>query len=506
MRLSPFEMPLGASRNIISGLNPTRGGKGVGKMPKADPGSKRESSLALRKRSIWELADKKARKQIEDISADYMSFISKAKTERMATREIVSMLQKAGFKDLGNIDGYVPGAKVYLVNRDKNVAAAVLGRERLSSGANLIAAHGDAPRLDLKQNPLYEDADTKLVLFKTHYYGGIKKYQWVNIPLAIHGTVVLGDGKAVEVHIGESPDDPVFTICDLLPHLYKKKQADRKLSEGITGEELNLLLASLPFKDEKSKKKVKLWVLDHLNRTYGMVEEDFVSSELEVVPAGSAREVGFDRSMIGAYGQDDRICAYSAIRALIDIKSPKRTAIALVIDKEEIGSDGPTSIRSRFLEEFYSRLLELDGKDQPDRMLRESLSSSRAISSDVNGAVNPTFKDVHELQNAARIGWGICLTKYTGSGGKFASNDASAEFVGMVRKVLNENGIPWQTGELGKVDEGGGGTIAKFLAEHNMDVVDAGPALISMHSPFEISSKADLWASFRAYKAFFSMP
>jgi len=466
---------------------------------------KREAELSIQKRSIWDTADPSRKKEIESISKDYREFISSVKTERMATDELVAILDKAGFKPLDRVKKWRAGTRVYLTNRGKNVAAAVLGKDPITDGANLVAAHSDSPRLDLKQNPLYEDVDTKLALFKTHYYGGIKKYQWVNIPLSIHGKVILGNGKEVDIHIGEDPDDPVFTICDLLPHLYRKKQAERKLPEGITGEELNVLLASLPFEEKKSKKKVKLWVLDYLNRTYGMVEEDFVSAELEVVPAGPAREIGFDRSMIGGYGQDDRICAYTCIRALSGIRSPSRTAMALIIDKEEIGSDGATSIKSRFLEDFYSKLLELRDPDYPDRMLRESLSGTKAISSDVNGAVNPSFKDVHELQNAARMGFGICITKYTGSGGKYSSNDASAEFMGLIRRVMNQGGVPWQTGELGKVDQGGGGTIAKFLAEHNMDVVDAGPALISMHSPMEISSKADVWSSYKAYIAFFEM-
>jgi len=463
-----------------------------------------KDELSMKRRPVWEIATEGQKEEIGSISAEYMDFISVSKTERMATDSLVLMLQKAGFKPIDKVKTWRAGTKVYMVNRSKNVAAAILGKIPLEKGANLVAAHSDAPRLDLKQNPLYEDAETKLALLKTHYYGGIKKYQWVNIPLAIHGRVVLRDGKEIDLHIGEDEDDPVFTICDLLPHLYKKKQADRKLSEGITGEELNVLLASIPASEKDPKKRVKLWVLDHLNRTYGMIEEDFVSSEIEVVPAGRAREVGIDRSMIGAYGQDDRICAFTTMRALMDVKAPKRTAIGLSIDKEEVGSDGPTSIKSRFLEEFYSKLLELKDKDYPDRVIREALSNTMAISSDVNGAVNPSFKDVHELQNAARLGYGICVTKYTGSGGKFGANDASAEFMGLIRRILNGANVPWQTGELGKVDEGGGGTIAKFLAEHNMDVVDAGPALISMHSPFEISSKADVWSAYRAYFEFFS--
>jgi aspartyl aminopeptidase len=464
-----------------------------------------EDKLTLKRKSICEQAKAPQKKEILSISKDYMEFIGKAKTERMVTDILVDHLKKNGFKHIDEVKRWRAGTKVYMINRGKNVAAAVLGKEPIENGANLVASHSDSPRLDLKQNPLYEDAETKLALFKTHYYGGIKKYQWVNIPLAIHGKVILSSGKSLDIHIGEDPKDPVFTITDLLPHLYRKRQADKKLQEGITGEELNILLASQPHGDEKSKKKVKLWVLDHLHKEYGMVEEDFVSAEFEVVPAGPAREVGFDRSMIGAYGQDDRICAYTSVRALTDIKNPKRTSIVLVVDKEEIGSDGPTSIKSRFVEEMFARLIELKDPNYPDRILRRALSNTKAISSDVNGAVNPIYKDVHELQNAAKLGWGICLTKFTGSGGKYSSNDASAEFMGLVRKVLNDNKVPWQTGELGKVDEGGGGTVAKFLAELNMDVVDAGPALISMHSPMEISSKADIWSTYNAYKAFYQM-
>jgi aspartyl aminopeptidase len=466
---------------------------------------KAKKELTLKRSSIWEQVKAPQKKEIISISGDYMDFIGKAKTERIVTDMMVDLLKKNGFKPMDEVKKWRAGTKVFMINRGKNVAAAVLGKESLENGANLIASHSDSPRLDLKQNPLYEDGETRLALFKTHYYGGIKKYQWVNIPLAIHGKVILSNGKSKDIHIGEDPSDPVFTICDLLPHLYRKKQGERKLPEGITGEELNVLLASQPHGKEKVKKKVKLWVLEYLNKTYGMVEEDFVSAEFEVVPAGPAREVGFDRSMIGAYGQDDRICAYTSIRALTDMKNPRRTSIALVVDKEEIGSDGPTSIKSRFVEEIFARLLELKDPDYPDRMLRRALSNTKAISSDVNGAVNPIYKDVHELQNAAKLGWGICITKYTGSGGKYSSNDASAEFMGIVRKVLNDAKVPWQTGELGKVDEGGGGTVAKFLAELNMDVVDAGPALISMHSPMEISSKADVWSTYKAYIAFYEM-
>ncbi|MDG6224581.1 MAG: aminopeptidase [Candidatus Thermoplasmatota archaeon] len=463
----------------------------------------RKDDLSYRRRPVMETASADEKRSIEEICREYMAFISRAKTERMVVDEIVALLGSNGFKNIDTVKKWRAGTKLYMTNRGKNVVAAVLGKRHPVEGANLVAAHGDAPRLDLKQKPLYEDGETRLALFKTHYYGGIKKYQWVNIPLSLHGKVVLSDGREIDLHIGEDPSDPVFTICDLLPHLYRKKQAERKLSEGITGEELNVLLASMPADEKDPKKKVKTWVLEHLNKEYGMIEEDFVSSELEIVPAGPAREIGLDRSMIGAYGQDDRICAYTCMRALLEVKGNERTAIGFVMDKEEIGSDGPTSIKSRFLEDFYSRLMDLRDPDHPDSALRRSLSNTLAISSDVNGAVNPSFKDVHELQNAARMGYGICVTKYTGSGGKVASNDASAEFMGVIRRILNNGKVPWQVGELGKVDEGGGGTVAKFLAEHNMDVVDAGPALISMHSPMEISSKGDVWATYRAYKEFF---
>ena len=465
----------------------------------------REKELTLDRKPIMDTIDERGKKEMGEFSEGYIDFISRAKTERMSVDIILNMLEENGFKPLDRVRKWRVGTRVYSVNRGKNIAVAVLGSEPLDKGSNLVASHVDSPRLDLKQNPLYEDLDTKLALLKTHYYGGIKKYQWVNIPLAIHGKIILANGEEKDIHIGEKEDDPVFTICDLLPHLYKKKQATRKLSEGITGEELKVLVASQPYGDKKVKKKVKLWVLDYLNEEFGMIEEDFVSAEIELVPAGSARELGFDRSMIAGYGQDDRICVYTSIKAIMDIKKPSKTAIALVIDKEEIGSDGPTSIKSRFLEGFYSDLMELKEKDYPDRKLMRALSKTRALSSDVNGAVNPTFKDVHELQNAARLGFGICLTKYTGSGGKYSSNDASAEFMGLVRRTMNNSKVPWQTGELGKVDQGGGGTIAKFLAEHNMDVVDAGPALISMHSPMEISSKVDVWASYKAYLAFYGI-
>lgn len=465
---------------------------------------KLEERLTMKKESTWHKIKPEKEKEIFRFCEDYKEFMNTAKTEREAVEEIIRIAKASGFKAIEKVKNAKEGSKVYMVNRNKNVALAVLGKEPIEKGLNIVASHIDSPRLDLKQNPLYEDKDTNLALLKTHYYGGIKKYQWVNIQLAIHGKVIRRDGKSIDIKIGERPDEPVFTVTDLLPHLYKKTQAERKLIDGIKGEELNILIGSRPIRDEKAKERVKLWILDYLSKRYGMVEEDFVSAELEVVPAGPARDIGFDSSMIGAYGQDDRVCAYTCLRAITEIDTPKKTSLALFFDKEEIGSDGNTSAKSRFLETVVGELIALKNPEYADSLLRKVLQSSKALSSDVNAGVNPNFKDVHELSNAAKIGFGLVITKFTGSGGKYTANDASAEFVGEIRRLLNENNIPWQAAELGKVDEGGGGTIARFLAEHNMDVIDCGTALLSMHSPFEISSKVDVYSTYEAYKVFFT--
>ena len=477
------------------------GGKYVAKKSKKK--SKLEEKLTRKHELIWDKLGKKEKDTVFEFSKGYKKFLAKAKTEREAVTEIIKFAEKNGFKDIAKVKKPAPGTKLYITNRNKTVAMVVLGSEPIESGVNIIASHIDSPRLDLKQNPLYEDDDTKLALFKTHYYGGIKKYQWVNQPLAIHGYVVKENGESVNITIGEKSDEPAFTVTDLEPHLYRQKQAKRKLPEGIKGEELNILVGSLPIKDDDAKANVKLWVLNHLNKEYGLVEEDFTSAELEVVPAGPPRDIGFDASMIGAYGQDDRICAYGAMTAIIEVSKPKRTAIALFFDKEEIGSEGNTGVKSRFLENMIGQLIELSYPEYRYSQLGRALTGSKALSSDVTGGVNPNFKDVHELKNAPRIGYGIVITKFTGSGGKYSSNDANAEFVGELRCLFNKKKVAWQTGELGKVDEGGGGTIAKFLAEHNMEVVDCGPAVLSLHAPFEISSKADMYSTYEAYKAFY---
>jgi aspartyl aminopeptidase len=439
---------------------------------------------------------KKSQEEIADLfefSEGYKKFLDRAKTEREAVHVIQSALSSHGFsEDWGQ-------GKVYRINRGKEIIAFVKGTQSLAEGFNIIVAHIDAPRLDLKQNPLYEDVD--LGLLKTHYYGGIKKYQWVAIPLAIHGIVVKTDGREIELIIGENEDEPVFSIDDLLPHLSRKTQDEKKLSEAIDGEKLTLLFGSMPMNGEE-KEAVKKGILALLKDKYGIEEEDFVSAEIEVVPAFKARDVGIDRSMIGAYGQDDRACAYTLLKAVCETPDPLRPCIAIFIDKEEIGSEGNTSMKSNFLHLFLDDMCEGLKLQNSEAFMRKTLSRSKALSADVNGAMNPTYQDVHEKQNACYLGYGLCITKFTGHGGKVGANDAHAEYIAEIRKIFNDEGILWQTGELGKIDEGGGGTVAKFLAEYGMDIIDCGTPILTMHSPFEISSKLDVYETYRAFKAF----
>lgn len=460
--------------------------------------------LGYERKSGWEMLDDKRREEMEELSRRYLDFLRRVKTEREAVRYFRQRAEEAGFKNLEEVEKLEVGDKVYSVNREKNIYLAKIGKEPLSKGVNIVAAHVDSPRLDLKQVPLYEDSTTSLALLRTHYYGGIKKYQWVSTPLALHGKVILADGSDVEVTIGEEEGDPVFAVPDLLPHLAGKKQYDRKTREAVKGEELQILVGSEPVKDEKVKKKVKENILRILHERYGMVEEDFISAELEAVPVDRPREVGLDRSMIGGYGQDDRICSFTAFEAILSAELGERTQVVALVDKEEIGSEGSTGMKANYIEVFLSELLAKAEGEAGYRRALQTLSRSSAISADVNAAVNPIFKDVHEVQNAALLGRGVVVTKFTGSGGKYSANDATAEFVGFIRRLLNSASIPWQTGELGRVDEGGGGTIAKFLAEYSMDVIDMGPGLLAMHSPFEISSKVDLLSSYLAYREFLS--
>ena len=436
--------------------------------------------------------------EVLSYAKEYMAYLDASKTEREAVKEAEVLLLQKGFEPFEFGRQYGPGSKVYWVNKKKSLIAAIIGKRPLEEGCLIGAAHIDSPRLDLKPLPLYED--TNLAYFKTHYYGGIKKYQWAAIPLSLHGVIVRKDGTSIELSIGEDESDPVFYISDLLPHLSRKAQADRKMGEVIKGEELNILLGSIPSDDKDVKEAVKYNVMKLLNEKYGIVEDDFISAELEVVPAMKARFIGFDQSMIGAYGQDDRVCAFATLKALQDLDSVDYTAIAILADKEEIGSVGNTGLNSDLLRNFLENLCSTTGS-RPENVYIHS----KCLSADVNAAFDPTFSEVHDRRNAAYLNQGPCLTKYTGSGGKGGSNDASAEFMHEIRTVFDRANIPWQISELGKVDEGGGGTVAQFVSRLGIDTVDIGVGLLSMHSPYELSSTLDDYALYLALKAFFKM-
>ncbi len=431
---------------------------------------------------------------------EYRTFLDCGKTERECVSEAERMAVENGFLPLEKASSLRAGDKVYLVNRHKNILLAVIGSESLENGANIVGAHIDSPRLDLKQNPLYES--TGMALLKTHYYGGIKKYQWTAIPLALHGVVYTKDGKQ-EICIGEKDTDPVFCVTDLLPHL-AKDQMNKKMIDGIEGESLNLLIGGLGVPAEDVPEKVKFKILSVLNTLYGIREKDFLSAELEAVPAFKARNVGLDESMIGAYGQDDRVCAFTALKSILAIKEiPKRTAVCLLVDKEEIGSVGNTGMLSRFFEMTLAEMLEKESGSctvtAQNRMIRNSVF----LSSDVGAAVDPNYENVSEKNNSAFAGHGMILMKYTGSRGKSGASDASAEFVHEIAEIMDSEGVVWQTGELGKVDQGGGGTVAMYVANLNMDVIDCGVPVLSMHSPFEVTAKTDVYMAYRAYEAFY---
>lgn len=434
-------------------------------------------------------------KAADKFGEGYKAFLDKAKTEREAVKTAVEIISKAGFMEFDRNKKYKAGDKVFLNNRGKALILAVFGKESIENGVNILAAHIDSPRLDLKQNPIYED--TELAFFKTHYYGGIKKYQWTTVPLALHGVIIKKDGEKVEVKIGEDDKDPVFVVTDLLPHL-AQDQMKRSAPEIVKGEELNILIGSRPFKSDKESELVKLNIMNILFEKYGIVEEDFLSAELEAVPAFKAKDVGFDRSLIGAYGQDDRVCGYTALMATADAKGvPSKTVVTVLTDKEETGSDGNTGLQSSYLEYFIYDLAEMSGKNG-----RHVLSASKCLSADVNAGFDPTFPDVLEKKNTSYVGKGTCLTKFTGSRGKSGTSDASAEFVGYVRSIFDKNDIIWQTGELGKVDLGGGGTVAKYIANLDVDTIDLGVPVLSMHAPFEITSKNDVYMTYKAFSAF----
>lgn len=424
----------------------------------------------------------------------YKSFLNKAKTEREAVKAATQMAKANGFSEFCRGKAYKAGDKVYINNRGKTLALAVIGEQPVEQGVNITAAHIDSPRLDLKPNPLYEDTD--LALFKTHYYGGIKKYQWTAVPLSLHGVFVLKDGTVKEVSIGENENEPKFVINDLLPHL-ASEQIKRPLNEGVKGEELNVLVGSHPFKDDKGNELVKLNILKLLNEKYGVTEEDFLSAELEMVPAAKSTDIGFDRSLIGSYGQDDRVCAYPALTAVLEVEKPEKTALAILTDKEEIGSCGNTGLESDFLRFVIGDLAKMQNGD-PTVALR----NSKCLSADVNAGLDPTFQDVMEKKNASFLNYGVVVTKYTGARGKSGTSDASAEYVAQIRNMLDNAGIIWQTGELGKVDIGGGGTVAMFIANMGVDVVDLGVPVLSMHAPFETTAKFDVYMCYRAMYEF----
>jgi aspartyl aminopeptidase len=450
----------------------------------------------MERQSGWKQQSQEDIKRIFGFAEGYKQFLDAAKTEREAVMFLEKALQAQGFGTDAK------GSKVYRINRNKEIIAFRRGSRDLREGVKIVIAHTDAPRLDLKQHPLYEDVD--LALLRTHYYGGIKKYQWLAMPLAVHGVVIKTDGSCVDVVIGEDEKDPVFSIDDLLPHLSRRHQDEKKLSEAIEGEKLVVLFGSMPLMGEE-KEPVKKAVLALLGDRYGITEDDFVSAEIEIVPAFRARDVGIDRSMIGAYGQDDRASAFPLLKAMLELDAePSWPALAVFTDKEEIGSEGNTGARSHFIQIFLEDILEEMGVVDSGRALRRILFRSKGISADVNGAVDPTFQEVHEKQNASYMGRGVCVTKFTGHGGKVGANDAHAEYVAEIRDLLDRGHVLWQTGELGKIDEGGGGTVAKFLAEYGMDIIDMGAPLLSMHSPFEISSKLDIYETYRAFKAFFA--
>ena len=454
-----------------------------------------EKDIINKKTSGWLKIDSNLKEKIFDFCKGYIKFLNTAKTEREASKEIISNLKDFGFKNINDVDVLKPGDKVYMINRSKSIYAAVIGSKNITEGVNLIGAHIDSPRLDLKPNPLYEDI--KLALFKTHYYGGIKKYQWTTIPLAIHGVIVKPSGEKIEVEIGEKEDDPVFTITDILPHL-AQEQYEKKVGKAVTGEDLNVLVGSIPNDDDKVKENI----MNLLNEKYDIKEIDFYSSELEVVPAFKAKDLGFDRSMVAAYGQDDRVCAYTTLKALTDANVKDKTMVAIFADKEEIGSVGNTGMCSQMFDLFINELLNKKGENTPGA-LNKTYCNSMMLSADVGAGIDPNYKSTAEENNASKIGFGVELNKYTGSGGKSGASDANAEFVAKVRRIFEDNNVKYQVSELGKVDLGGGGTIAYILADKGMDVIDCGVPVISMHSPYEVTSKFDIYSAYLAYKAFF---
>lgn len=456
--------------------------------------------LLFKKKNGFDGIDEAKRKEMFDVAEEYKLFLNSSKTEREAIDTIAEMAEKNGYVDIKKA---TKNDKKLFLSYDgcSGALAYINDPEAFKKGFLMNGAHIDVPRIDLKQFPLYEAED--MVYMKTHYYGGIKKYQWVTRPLALHGVIIKENGETVKIAIGDKPNDPVFTINDILPHL-AQDQYQKPARKLIEGEQLNILVGSIPYKFKSEKDAYKLAILDYLNREYGIVEQDFVSAELQLVPAGDSRDVGFDRSFVGSHGQDDKICSFLGMKALFDVEKEKTSKNLLMVffDKEEIGSAGNSGANSNLIERMVNDILQVYGNTDYNVLIK-ALENSKFLSSDVNAGIDPEWAGVNEKMNAAKMGYGMCLTKFTGSGGKSGSNEAHAEFVADVRRAFNKDGALWQTTELGKVDQGGGGTIAQYLAHYGMDVVDCGPALLSMHAPFEVASKADIWHAYVAYKAFF---
>lgn len=454
-----------------------------------------KEKLLIEKKSGAKTVSLEEIQKADEFCEDYKKFLNLAKTEREAVSYAIETAEKAGFAEYDRLKNYQAGDRVYVNNRGKAMILAVIGKNGTRNGVRLGIAHIDSPRLDLKPNPLYETND--LALFKTHYYGGIKKYQWTTVPLSLHGVIALKDGSKVIVNIGEKEDEPCFCVTDLLPHL-AVEQMSQVMTKAFTGEHLNVLIGSRPFRENDESESVKLNIMNILFEKYHITERDFLSADLTMVPAFQARDIGFDRSMIGSYGHDDRVCAYPAMMAALNIETPESTVITVLTDREEIGSDGNTGMKSTFMADFIADLAQADGME-----LRHVMAKSTCLSADVNAAFDPTYASAFEANNSSYINNGAVITKYTGSGGKYSTSDASAEFMAKVRKILDDKNVLWQTGELGKVDGGGGGTIAKFVANLNADVVDLGVPVLSMHAPLEVVSKLDVYMTYRALYEFY---
>lgn len=461
-------------------------------------GKELKEKLFYERKNGWEGISAKQKEELTKFCNGYIKFLNEAKTEREVTKYARKLAEQKGFSDIINYEKLNPGDKVFYMNRDKSMYLAVIGEEGIENGINIIGSHADSPRLDLKPNPIYED--NGFAYLKTHYYGGIKKYQWTAIPLAIHGVVVKPTGEKIEICIGEDESDPIFTITDLLPHL-AQEQMEKKLKEAINGEDLNVLLGSIPYDDKDLTEKIKLNMLNILNEKYGITEIDFLSSEIEIVPAFRSRSLGLDSSMVAGYGQDDRVCVYTSLQAMMELEKPKTTAVCIIADKEEIGSMGNTGMESRVFDRFISEILNKLQINKPN-LLETVFCHSKMLSADVDAGLDPIYSSASEKNNASYLGRGVALSKYTGSRGKSGASDANAEYIGYIRRILEENKIAYQIAELGKVDLGGGGTIAYILANKGIDVVDCGVPVLSMHAPYEVTSKFDVYSAYIFYKNF----